>query len=146
MRESLSPIWSWVFTRIGKTNLTVPRIRDPKAVPDGVRGCEIILIFNFGAKCIFSNSKNILVLFGINLIPRNSHVQLLPPYYPKLPSLFLSKQIHLSSFSSSSQVFNKEGNSVQDAIWWKLLMTTEKKQTNKNARLISLISYLREEK
>lgn len=50
MREFLSPVWSWVFTRIGKT---VSRIGNPKAVLVRARGSSIITIFNLGAKCIF---------------------------------------------------------------------------------------------
>lgn len=146
MREYLSAIWSWVFTKIGETDLTVPKIRDLKPVHNGVRGSSMIIIFDLGENEFFFNSKNIRVLFGISLIPRNSHGRFLPSLLSKLPSLFLSRQMCLSSCNSTSQVFNKEGISVQDAILWTLLMTTQKQQTNKNARLISLVSYLREEK
>lgn len=98
-----------------------------RAILVGIRGSNIILTFNFsGQNVFFSHSKNIWVFFGISLIPRNLHVRLLPTYYPKLRSLFLSWQICLNSCTSTSQVFKERGNTVQDALWLELLMTTQK--------------------
>lgn len=89
----------WIFEGISAPNLILSFYQDQKkklfdntqntlfpsrATLVGIRGSNIILIFNFlGQNVFFPNSKNIWVFFGINFISRNPHVQLLSPLLSK---------------------------------------------------------------